>query len=598
MLYTFLPSDIAKICFVAVLFVCLRGLFWFINMLLIQPIFDPLRFVPGPDGTLLQSHLQQVMDPTLSTNTYLEWKRRFGRTFRFNGFGKHDYRLISFDPRVIQWVLGSSAFEKPWQTRSFMSRLIGRGIFSMEGKEHTQQRKIVHSAFTPRSVKNMTPIFFRKAEELRERWKNILEESQYANSLSKSKSENALSRPCRTVLDVAHWTSRAAFDVIGLAGFNYDFHSIQNESEPVYSAYRRMFNIADKGLGLRQIMELYFPILRTIWPNEDIKETNQCLKIIKTAGEHILTERKTAVQISEEDGENDLLSLLIKSNMLSKPSERLTDQELLDQCSTFFMAGSDSVAVALSWCFHLLSLNPDIQKRLRAEIKSISHISEGDISDYDSENHDCEICKPESPFQQIQSIYPRRCRSLPQWEAVENLPYLNSVVLETLRFCPPVHGTIRVATQTHPIPISRPISLFDGSAIASGVITDFRDDYLTIKKGSYVHVPIEGWNLSEDVWGPDSLVFNPSRWSKPSYSNYRLGPNNLLTFGYGHQSCLGYKFTVAEMKIFLAILLPAFEFKPADGVPVSKFNTILTRPFVSGKWAEGTQLPILVNEIK
>lgn len=300
--------------------------------------------------------------------------------------------------------------------------------------------------------------------------------------------------------------------------------------------------------------------------------------------------------------------------MSTNPSEQLTDQELLDQCSTFFMAGSDSVAVALAWCFHLLSLNPDIQNRLRAEINAISHISDGDVSDSssDSEFHECDVCRPEPPFLE-KAAYPRRCKHLPRWEAVENLPYLDAVVCETLRFCPPVHGTIRVATQNKRIPISRPISLFNGSTIASGEIKPVRTDYLTIRKGSYVHIPIEGWNLSQEVWGPDALVFkyvfvflsthfihfcaffSPSRSYNPSQT---FGPNNLLTFGYGRQSCLGYKFTLAEIKIFMAILLPQFEFKPAEGVSISKFNTILTRPFVSGKWSAGTQLPILVREIK
>lgn len=76
------------------------------------------------------------------------------------------------------------------------------------------------------------------------------------------------------IIDVAHWISRASFDVIGLAGFNYDFHSLKDESEEVYGAYRKMFNIADKGLGLWQILELYFPILRKIWVREIINFSN------------------------------------------------------------------------------------------------------------------------------------------------------------------------------------------------------------------------------------------------------------------------------------------------------------------------------------
>jgi hypothetical protein len=40
---------------------------------------------------------------------------------------QHDYRLMSLDLRVISHVLNSPIYEKPWQTRSLLSRLVGRG---------------------------------------------------------------------------------------------------------------------------------------------------------------------------------------------------------------------------------------------------------------------------------------------------------------------------------------------------------------------------------------------------------------------------------------------------------------------------------------
>jgi hypothetical protein len=40
---------------------------------------------------------------------------------------QHDYRLLSFDFRVISHILTSPVYEKPWQTRQLLSRLIGRG---------------------------------------------------------------------------------------------------------------------------------------------------------------------------------------------------------------------------------------------------------------------------------------------------------------------------------------------------------------------------------------------------------------------------------------------------------------------------------------
>jgi len=137
----------------------------------------------------------------------------------------------------------------------------------MEGDEHKFQRRILAPAFTLQAIKNVTPVFFRKADELRDRWRGLIDgavstEIEASSPISPATSPASASG---VVIDVAHWISRATFDVIGLAGFDYDFHSLQDETEEVYGAYRRMFNIADKGLSLREIFELHFPILRKIW---------------------------------------------------------------------------------------------------------------------------------------------------------------------------------------------------------------------------------------------------------------------------------------------------------------------------------------------
>jgi hypothetical protein len=137
----------------------------------------------------------------------------------------------------------------------------------MEGDEHKFQRRILAPAFTLQAIKNITPVFFRKADELHDRWKDLIDGAVSPVVEASSTDPPATSSASNSgdVIDVAHWISRASFDVIGLAGFDYDFHSLQDETEEVYGAYRRMFNIADKGLGLREILELYFPILRKIW---------------------------------------------------------------------------------------------------------------------------------------------------------------------------------------------------------------------------------------------------------------------------------------------------------------------------------------------
>lgn len=206
-----------------------------------------------------------LRSPCESPASYAAWKKDFGKTFRFHGFGKvsgrsaiarlpltilnqHDYRLMTFDFRAISHILSSSVYEKPWQTRAYLSRLIGQGIFSTEGHEHRVQRKLIAPAFSSQVVKSLSPIFLDKAQQL-------------CDVLDSHISEDDES----ATVNAAHWLSRTAFDIIGLSGFDYTFNSLEDESEPIHMAFRRMFQTTDKGFTPRAILDLYFPSLNKLW---------------------------------------------------------------------------------------------------------------------------------------------------------------------------------------------------------------------------------------------------------------------------------------------------------------------------------------------
>ncbi|KAF9056432.1 cytochrome P450 [Panaeolus papilionaceus] len=573
-----------KYCLLLSAPIVLYGLLWFINMVFIKPLFDPLRHIPGPNGAKFESHLPQVLDPDITPEIYDEWRKRYGPTFRFHGFGKHDYRVLSFDKVTTYHVLTKSIYEKPWQTRSFLSRIIGRGIFSMEGDEHKAQKKIVLTAFKKDNISSMMPTFLNKAEELAARWKVELNHIPLTSDKRTS-----------STLDIAHWVSRATFDVMALVGFDYDFNAVEDETEEVYRAYRRMFRVVDDGMGLWNVMELYFPKLRKIFVTEEVKTTNECLKVIECAGKDIIEKKKALMNshLSSKHHQTDLLALLIEENKRTCIDEQLSDRELLDQCSTFLLAGADTLAVAISWCIQLLSQHGDIQSRLRKEIRKVYLPHDAELSDGsdDSGYQECTKCSG-------RGICACHCTSQNSsqilWEAVLRLPYLDAVIHEVLRISPPAHGTIRVATQDDMLPISEPLVTSDGKINAKGHV-----DYIKIKKGTYIHIPIEGINQDEDRWGTDARVF---KWQKeelrkPEALTLNVGYRNLMTFGYGQHMCVGTRLSITAMKIFLVVLLSEFEFTPAHAITIAKCNTILTRPIVKGKCSAGTQLPVNVRSL-
>ncbi|KAJ7226048.1 cytochrome P450 [Mycena pura] len=556
-----LISLVAKAVGVVAAVLLARGIVWLVNLLLVAPWLDPLRNLPGPNGSAFQSHFDEVDDPDITPKIYHDWTTQFGKTFRFHGFGRHDYRLMSFDFRVVSHVLTSPTYQKPWQTRAYLARLLGRGVFNMEGAEHRAMRKLIAPVFTAQAVKGVAPIFFQKADELRDCWDALIANSSAFESSS-------------TTFDVAHWISRTTFDIFGLAGFNYHFKALHDESEEVYSAYRRMFAISDKASLLRVYKQLYLPIIEKICPDEDDRITQRCLKIIRECGMGLIqTKRRAAVDDEKADlqsEEKDILSLLMKSNLSSDPSNRMSETELLDQLTSFLFAGSDTTALATTWCLHFLSIHPEIQKRLRAEIVSCG----SDAAATSKRNSTTSMS------------------STSQADRIDSLPFLDAVLRETLRVCPPVHGTLRVATADDLIPISSPVVLRDGTVI-------HETEHVRIRKGSAVHIPLEGINMSEDIWGSDARQFNPDRWtSLPASAHPPIFPGlaNVMSFSLGRAACPGYRFALLEAKVVLATILPHFMFSPAEGVEIGKYNSVVTKPFVRGQLQSGgIQLPLNVT---
>ncbi|KAJ7727648.1 hypothetical protein DFH07DRAFT_701399, partial [Mycena maculata] len=89
-----------------------------------------------------------------------------------------------------------------------------------------------------------------------------------------------------------------------------------------------------------------------------------------------------------------------------------------------------------------------------------------------------------------------------------------------------------VATADHLIPVSHPVVLHKGKIIRE-------QEHICIHKGSFVHIPLEGINLSEDIRGSDTRQFKP-----PSFP----GLANIMSFSIGPHSCPGFRSALAFLR--------------------------------------------------
>ncbi|KAF8134634.1 cytochrome P450 [Boletus edulis] len=511
-----------------------------------------------PVRTLFGSHMPFVLDPAKSPKTHAQYIEKYGRNVRVRGLGPWDDRLLPLDPVSVSHVLKNSAiYEKPWQSRRMISGLIGCGMLAAEGHVHRRQRRVATPAFSIQNLRALVPLVFRKGNELRDKWAELVDKPPTG--------EEGIE------IDVCHWISRATFDVMGLAGFDYQFNAIQNESDELFCAYKEMFETAlTQNNGFRTVLGIYFPILDLLFPNERVRTVKRCHAVINRVAGKLIQSKKTWITEGEKSGtggtEKDLLSLLIKSNMATDlpPDQQISDEDILHTINTFMFAGSDTTSLALTWTLLLLARHPEIQTRLRAELLNIM---------------------PSTPLsllttEEIESLY----------TILSDHHYLNNVVRESLRLIPPVHSSLRVATRDDEMPTSYPVHLRDGS------ISDHKS--ISIQKGDFVHIPIEAFNLDSGIWGDTAWQFDPDRWDHLPEAVASLPGlySNLLTFSAGPRSCIGMRFSMIEMKTFLYVLLTNFMFAETDK-KIFKMNVVLTRPYVSGQGRKGSQCPLLVKKI-
>ncbi|KAK0195304.1 cytochrome P450 [Armillaria mellea] len=530
--------------------ICVLGAYIF-YLLAVVLSFNPLRSLPGPPVRgYLGNHLNLILNAEISPRAYELLIRKYGRTMRIRGLGPWDERLLTLDPVAITHILKNTAvYEKPLLSRRIINNLIGCGMLSAEGRLYKRLRRIATPAFSVYNMRALVPHVFRKARQLTNRWLSIMKDHEDGGEY--------------LIIDVCHWLSRATFDVIGLAGLDYNFDAIQNETNPLFIAYRDMF---EKGLSqtssLRTLVVGYLPFLNVLFRNRTVR---RCQTVIRDITGRLILDRKRQLEEAADleilHPGRDLLSLLIRANTMQDvpPESRVSDGELLDNINTFIFAGSDTSSLAMTWTLLLLAKHPATQNRLRTELLSLG-----------LSRHADEITEEEMQ------------RS---FASLAELPFFHNIVRESLRLIPPVHSSMRVATRTDIIPLKYTVRRKDGEATS-----------VEVPRGTFIHIPVEGFNLDKDVWGDDAWDFNPDRWDNlPERAREMPGLfSNILTFSGGPRSCIGFRFALIGVKAMLYFLIVNFIFEEAES-KVVKHNMVLMRPYISGRFHDGSQCPLRVS---
>lgn len=437
-----------------------------------------------------------------------------------NAMGTHVFVANS---RLMADILVHNCYDfaKPARIRAFLRYILGDGLIIIEGDQHKFVRKNTTPAFHFRHIKDLYPLMWSKAEILTEALKHEVD-SNPSTSPDGSRSG---------VVELTPWASKVTLDIIGVAGMGRNLNTIEKASNPMQEAYEGLLEPSREKLAFGMLgLGVGRPLLRLL-PWKMNQTFDRLTGTLNNICRPMVTEKRDALEKGDEHF--DILSILIKTNNFS-------DEALKDQLLTFLAAGyapqeprpcgditdserrHETTASALTWACYLLAKRPDLQERLREEVR--------------------------------QGV-PAELVAAPTADlagALEQLPYLNGVIHETLRLYPTVPLTMREALRD----------------------THVGDQF--VPQGTNMIISIWHINRSPAVWGPSATEFRPERWigeDGRASQNGGAGSNyDFLTFLHGPRSCIGQSFAKAEMRCLLATMVLRFSWELAmdDGKVVPR----------------------------
>ncbi|CUA72796.1 Cytochrome P450 72A13 [Arabidopsis thaliana] [Rhizoctonia solani] len=399
----------------------------------------------------------------------------------------------------------------------------------------------MNPAFGALHIRNLLPTFTAKANQLRDVWMDKLHDNLEGETI-----------------DVLPWLNRATLDIIGLAGFGYDFRSLKEpDKDELSKAFAELFNL-NRHINVRVVVKGLICHVLGI-RNDDIQRFEASKATIHRIGTNLVQDKKALLQgsaQSEESHGHDLLTLLIKSNLAEADSRKaMTDEEVFGQISTFLAAGHETTSSTLAWALYAPSKHPEVQTKVRHELQ-VAELGDD-----------------------------------PSMDDLESLSYFNNFVREVLRVYAVIAMASRQVAHDTVIPLGESFTDLRGT-VQTGI---------KVQEGDSIVIPILSINRSKEIWGEDAMEFNPERWNnRPDAVKDMPGVwGSILTFLHGPHACIGDRFALQEMKILLYALVCAFEFTidPIIEVESKTGTTLATRPCVKSGSEKIEKLPLLCRPI-
>lgn len=425
---------------------------------------------PGPTGLpLLGNSLPFMRDPLAALE---QWASEYGDITYLQFPGRPTYVLTHPDHIEQVLVTENSTFTTGDLRRDAFSGVEDESLSVSEGRTWQRQRQQLQPGFYREQITTYAETMVTDAEQTVERW------------------------TVGETVDIVREMSQLTLAILAKTLFD---HNVREDQSVVRAAVDTLSQQTD--------YSQWSTVVPKWVPTPANRRFQRATNDLHSLIENLIRERRR----TNEDG-NDLLSILIGTD---RKGTELSETELRDNIIGLLLAGHETTALALTYTWYLLSKNPDVRRKLRAELAAVL---EG---------------------------------ATPTVDQLSDLEYTGQILTESLRLYPPIWGTGR-------------------EPVADVTIGGY-----TVPEGMTITIP--QWVVHHDKrFYDDPAEFRPERWSdehdaeRPEFAYF--------PFGGGPRRCIGEQFALVEMKLVLATIAQRVSLELVSDAPLNVTASITTRP--------------------
>ncbi|XP_049841562.1 cytochrome P450 4C1-like [Schistocerca gregaria] len=432
---------------------------------------------PGPPTLPIIGNILQFRELPLTVRKLRDLHDQYGDLTRFY-IGPVQVLMVVHPDDVQHIMLTSKMADRdPFLCRTIRT-FIGDGLLSVNGNQWKTHRKLINPTFHSELLGGYLEAFHKGGLYLGER-------------LAKTGGATAEVHPLAYLAALR----TIASTIIGL---NPDVMIPDALAEDEVSTACRDAMNAMQTIMMRPWLHSKFLVQLTSTGRRLFK----FVEMVQNQAMQCIAIRSAAIEERPPKKHLNLLEALVKPG----GKTMLPVNEVRDELVNVVMAGTETVAVSISFALALLALHPEWQDAAHQELRDV--FGEGD--DY------------------------LRAASLAD---LHSLRVLESIIKETLRLFPTVPVISRMASEDLRLPRGQ----------------------VLVPKGT-VLLLVPGITQRLPQFYPDPLRFDPSR-----FLDGRRGKEHAcsyLPFGVGARSCVGTQYARLQLKVFLAEILRRFRFLP------------------------------------